>query len=593
MAFIKREDLYFGRQGVVARAQAGLIMGLLGINKLNRLHDDVTEDGSIGNVAENALRRLGVTVSSSEWDMSNIPAEGGCIVVANHPTGALDGILLISELSKVRKEFRVMSNFLLSRIPELKHYFIDVDPFDDNGGRNVSGMKRALEYVASGGMLVMFPAGEVSTWRKGFRNVADKPWSASIVRFMRKAGAPIVPVYIGASNSLLFHLAGKVHPLLRTAMLPRELLNKRGKNVSLRIATPVDVKRFDENEEPKLLGNFLRANIYYMAPERVKKRVLRRSRKCAVPEADDVIGAVGGEVLGAEIDSIRAEHRIFEYGDFEVFFSHPSHIPHMMTEIGRQREITFREVGEGTNKHIDTDSFDEYYYQLFVWDKVQSRLVGAYRMGMGGEIMKRFGLEGFYSNTLFRMAEPMGEIMSKTIEMGRSFIVSDYQRKPASLLLLWKGILYVLLKHEDYRYLLGPVSVSGEMKENSKLVIVAYLKGEHADKKEMSYIKPVTGFDTRAKIDESLIKGIKSIDLINKLVVDIERGEFAVPVLVKKYLQLNSRVLGFNTDHDFCDSLDTMILLDLKKVPENIILMVSKELKGTDIDVMARFRHIE
>lgn len=262
----------------------------------------------------------------------------------------------------------------------------------------------------------------------------------------------------------------------------------------------------------------------------------------------------------------------------------------MMIEIGRLREITFREIGEGTKQHIDTDRFDRYYHQLFVWDNGAESLVGAYRMGMGEEIMRQYGLKGFYTNSLFRMREPMGPIMSKTIELGRSFIAREYQRKLSSLMLLWKGILYVLLKHEEYRYLLGPVTISGEMEESSKLIIAAHIREFYLDRELTGFIKPVTGFRTSARIDESLIRGVQGIDLINKLVMDIEHDEFTVPVLMRKYLQLNSTVLGFNTDHDFCDALDALILLDLKRVPENTIQMLSKEL--TDIDVLARFKRI-
>lgn len=261
-----------------------------------------------------------------------------------------------------------------------------------------------------------------------------------------------------------------------------------------------------------------------------------------------------------------------------------------MIEIGSLRERTFREIGEGTKNAIDTDRFDSYYYQLFVWDREARRLVGAYRLGMGDRIMERYGLKGFYTNTLFRMKPAMGEVMGKTIELGRSFIVRDYQRKPVSLMLLWKGILYVLLRNGQFRYLLGPVTISGGFQSASKLIIASHIRDFYLDREKAGWIRPRTGIDIRVRIDESLIAGIRSIDLINRLVCDIEKNAYSIPVLIRKYLQLNSSVLGFNTDHEFCDSLDALMLLDLKKVPEETILMLSKEL--ADIDVLGRFKHI-
>lgn len=181
--------------------------------------------------------------------------------------------------------------------------------------------------------------------------------------------------------------------------------------------------------------------------------------------------------------------------------------------------------------------------------------------------------------------------MSRTIELGRSFIAREYQRKPASLMLLWKGILHVLLQNEQYRYLMGPVTVSGGFQHTSKLIIAAYVSRFYLDRKKASYIRPRTGIVVPARIDESLIAEVRPIELINKIICDIERNAFSIPVLIRKYLQLNSSVLGFNTDHEFCDSLDALMLLDLRRVPEETILMLSKEL--TDIDVIGRFKKIK
>ena len=182
----------------------------------------------------------------------------------------------------------------------------------------------------------------------------------------------------------------------------------------------------------------------------------------------------------------------------------------MMLMIATLRERTFREIGEGTKNEIDTDRFDRYYRQLFIWDNEALRLVGAYRLGLGDELMRNYGLKGFYTHTLFRMSPPMGEVMSRTIELGRSFIAREYQRKPASLMLLWKGILHVLLQNEQYRYLMGPVTVSGGFQHTSKLIIAAYVSRFYLDRKKASYIRPRTGIVVPARIDESLIAEVRT-----------------------------------------------------------------------------------
>ena len=587
MELIQPSDLYFGRRGWIARLQARLIMKVAALKKINRLYESAFSYE--GPYPEGLLHNLGVSYDVAPSDLKNIPASGPAIVIANHPTGALDGMILIDLLSKARPDVKFMGNFLLSRIGPLKRFFIDVDPFDEKSGGNVSGIRESLQHLSGGGLLVIFPAGEVATWQRGFRDVKDRPWPESVLKFIRKAQVPVVPVYIEASNSRTFRLAGKVHPMLRTLLLPRELVNKAGCSVPLRIASPILPKK-TEDLSKTAYNSYLRASVEYLKPSG-RRRPRRAERRAARKVPDEVRGDVDVKLLCSELESLRGHYRLFVSGGYEVYCAPPQQIPNMMLMIATLRERTFREIGEGTKNEIDTDRFDRYYRQLFIWDNEALRLVGAYRLGLGDEIMRNYGLKGFYTHTLFRMSPPMGEVMSRTIELGRSFIAREYQRKPASLMLLWKGILHVLLQNEQYRYLMGPVTVSGGFQHTSKLIIAAYVSRFYLDRKKASYIRPRTGIVVPARIDESLIAEVRPIELINKIICDIERNAFSIPVLIRKYLQLNSSVLGFNTDHEFCDSLDALMLLDLRRVPEETILMLSKEL--TDIDVIGRFKKIK
>lgn len=257
-------------------------------------------------------------------------------------------------------------------------------------------------------------------------------------------------------------------------------------------------------------------------------------------------------------------------------------------EIGRLREITFREVGEGTNMEIDTDKYDQYYKQLFVWDDESKRIVGGYRVGMGAEIMKNYGKKGFYTYTLFKMSDKMDPILNETLELGRSFIVKDFQRGTTSLLLLWKGILQIFVSCTSYRYMLGPASISSEYSRTSIKLIENYLRKNHFDSKISKWIKPLNPLPkfNLSKI-RKYIKDIHSVDMLDKIILDIEGGDRTIPVLIKKYLQLNGKVLSFNVDHDFNDALDVFILLDCMNVPEASLRMLSK---GQSEDVLKRFQ---
>jgi putative hemolysin len=255
----------------------------------------------------------------------------------------------------------------------------------------------------------------------------------------------------------------------------------------------------------------------------------------------------------------------------------PHTAPNILKEIGRLRELTFRSVGEGTLQASDNDCYDSYYHQLFIWDLTAKAIIGGYRMGFGNEILKQHGIPGFYTNTLFRMDEKMIPYLKKSSELGRSFISKEYQRKAFPLLLLWKGILHVLIANPEYEYLFGATSIAGKYSATSKMLIANYLKKNHGFPELSACIKPAAGMKgIKTNVDLSLVENISSMELINKLVMDIEDQEYGIPVLIRKYIQLNSQALAFNIDHDFCDALDALMLLEVKKIPEDMIKMIKR-----------------
>lgn len=593
MKLINEKELYFFGNNIASKTSAKLIMRMLGLRKINKLYSQLYQHKG-AELTSSYFKFLNTSCQISEKEIANIPKEGPLVIVSNHPSGTFDGMLLIDILSKVRPDVKFMGNMLLSRIEPLKDFFIEVNPFDSKSGKNISGLRASLAHVHSGGALVIFPAGEISTYRRFLWRIEDKNWSESMLKFIKRVNAPILPIYIDANNSKMFHVIGKIHPILRTALIPRETTNKRNMRVNVRIGSVITIRKKEDMPDLELLGRYIRGNIYCMN-EYVTGRKNRRKRnfeKKSVSTNEIVINnilePIDKEILKREIEQI-TDKKLFDYGCYEVYFTTSDAIPNMMAEIGRQREITFREIGEGTNNSIDTDHYDTYYRQLFIWDNSACALVGAYRVGMGHEIMPKYGLSGFYTNSLFGLSKEMNSVMERTVELGRSFVVKEYQRKPASLLMLWKGILYILLKNEEYNYLMGPITMSGKLSETSKVLLVNYLKKNCFDQTIARYINPTVGLKglNMKKFDYKLIEWIDSIEYIDKLILDIERRDLSVPVLLKKYLQLGGKIIGFNIDTDFNDSIDALMLLDLNLIPENKIDMLSKEL---EIDVVARFR---
>lgn len=602
---VDNSDLGIPYTTLLNKAVVKLAQSMLGINKINRLYAEAADKKGV-EFAQAILEQLGVVVESDAGRLGFIPKEGPFVLVANHPHGALDGLLLMVLVARIRPDIKFLGNFLLTRIDTLNDFFLPVDPFDARNGRNISGVRRAVEHLKSGKPLAVFPAGEVSTYQKRFSKLEDKPWSKSIVKLIFRSGVPVVPAYIDGRNSLVFHLLGKIHPMLRTVRLPLELTNKKDRSVAVAFGAPVPHKMLKNSGSVDEASVFLRANVYCLRSVlsdaavvtereealsrlRLRKKRLRGEAKGA---ACEVVEPVDPLLLVRELDSIAAERMLVRVGDMCLFCVPTSDIPWTMREIARLREVTFRAVGEGTSMELDSDEYDDLYEHLFIWDAEKQAIAGAYRIGFGDVLLDNRGFEGFYTYTLFEFSRHLNGVLRRSIELGRSFVVPEYQRRSQTLLLLWRGILHVLLRNPSYRYLMGPVSMSGGYSMAAKWLLIDYIKANHWNTELSRYVVARNGVGAlgRRAVDAELIRGVASSEEIDKLIRDVEPSGLGMPVLMKKYLLLGGRVMGFNIDPLFNDSLDAMLILDLCDVPKDKVDMVAREFTGEN--VYERFRTV-
>ena len=568
---------------------AKLVMHIMRLNKINKLYSDVyTKDGSV--FLEQLIDALGVSVEVSEEDLQKIPQEGAFITVSNHPFGGLDGIILIQLLSKIRPDYKVMANFLLKKIEPIKDYFLGVNPFESRKDiSSAGGLKEALRHLSEGKPLGLFPAGEVSAYQADSNSVEDREWSASVLKLIRKANVPVIPIYFKGSNSLLFQVLGLIHPMLRTVKLPSELLNKKNRVIKLRIGNPISVETQNSFGDIIQYGKFLRAKTYLLGSSLEVKKFFLKSQK-AGKKVEAIAKEVPVEMLKKDISDIQEDYLLFSMKNYSVYCAPTIKIPNILNEIGRLREVTFRAVGEGTNRSIDLDEFDLYYYHLFIWDNDTNRIVGAYRVGKGKDIIDRYGVKGFYIHTLFKIRKEMLPVLYESIELGRSFIVEDYQRKPFPLFMLWKGILYFLIKNPEYRYLVGPVTISGKYTDVSKELIMKFIKRNHWNEEFARYIIPRCKYrvETNDPDVEVMVEASgDNIATLDKVIGDIEPSSDKLPVLLKKYISLNGRITVFNIDQKFNMCLDGLLILDLFDVPMSTVEALSKEIN--DATILTRF----
>ncbi len=524
-------------------------------------------------------------------DLKRIPKEGPFITVSNNPLGGLDVLLLIKIITKIRPDYKVLVNKFIYEIEPLRAFLISIGTYEKRGFRHpkLTELKHAINSLNTNVSFGVFPAGLVASSPFSVNSSVDRAWDISSLKMLKKAGVPIVPIYFKGNQNWLFHMFGGIHPLFKPSRLPADFFTKKGSAIKIRIGNPVSIAEQDEYKNIYLFRRYLRSRIYALGTSLEPKRFFANLLSWKPKKVEPIIDAVPQEIIAQEMDNLRDSYLLFESGDFEVFCAPSLEMPNVLKEIGRLREITFREVGEGSNKSLDLDDYDLYYQQLIVWDFKNKKIAGAYRVGMGKDIIEQFGVNGFYISSLFKIKKDAIPILRESLELGRSFIVKEYQRKPLSLFLLWKGILYFLLKHNEYRYMIGPASISNEFSKFSKNLIVSFLKNNYYDNALARNFTPRKEFKIKRTrhVDQKLFLDIaQDIGKLDKFIFEIE-NDYGIPVLLKKYIKLNAKIIGFNVDPDFNNCLDGLVIVDIFGVPYETLKALSKEIQ--DDSILERF----
>ncbi len=521
--------------------------------------------------ADRALQATGVRTRFADEELAQVPKEGTVIVVSNHPFGGIEGIILISLLKRVRPDVKAMANYLLAAIPEMREDFIFVDPFGSKNSAkvNMRPIKDSLNWLKDGHLLIVFPSGEVSSFDRRTLRVRDPAWSASIAALARKTNATVVPMFFPGRNSLFFILLGLIHPRLRTSLLPRQLANKKGHTIRVRIGSPLNTKALEPfSTDDVQLIKYLRFRSYLLAERETHRTRRFISLHPPMLPSEPIISAVPAAALAQEIASLPPACKLVAAGDFEVYVAEAAQIPFCLREIGRLREITFRAVGEGTGNDIDLDAFDRYYAHLIMWNVTRQEIVGSYRLGLTDKIAEAYGVRGLYTRTLFRFDAKLLSKISPAIELGRSFIRAEYQKAYASLFLLWKGISTFIGRNPRYRNLFGPVSITNEYREASRCMILASMR-QTCMADDIAYLVKPKFPPKPPRHSEWCLKEymeyLNDIDQVADYVSEIEPDGKDIPVLLRQYLKLGGKLLSFNVDPEFSSVVDGLIVVDLLK----------------------------
>lgn len=554
----------------------GPVERFLSIDHINhhheRLHQSLFSAGSSDkSVFETILDVLKIRFACDAAEMAQIPPDGPLIVVANHPFGGVEGVIMGAMLSRIRPDVRVMGNYLLKRIAGLGDRIFAVNPFEGRQARDsLQGLKQCLSWVKKGGALIVFPAGEVASWHSKEGRVSDPDWSPHVAALVRITRATTLPVYIPGRNSALFSMAGMVSPRLRTMLLARELENKTSRTFTIHIGRPIPWTHLKRHADDAAIIDYLRVNTEILNLRSSRSRSsfagfgMNGGRNRRI---DPLIKAIPGPVMKQEVALLPEAQLLVKQGELCVYIARSVQIPNLLKEIGRLREITFRQVHEGTGRAVDLDDFDIHYHHLFLWNHDTSELVGGYRLGMVDRILHEFGSKGLYTNTLFRFKPELLRFLTPAIEFGRSFIRSEYQKKFNSLILIWRGIGEFISRNPHYKIFFGPVSISRDYHSVSKDLMVRFLTKTQMHTKLSPYVTPRRPYRAsrfRFLKSAAIECAFRDIEDVSFLISEIEKDGKGVPVLLKHYLKLNGKLLSFSIDEGFSGVVDGLLMVDLR-----------------------------
>lgn len=511
---------------------------------------------------DTVLAAESIQLNYNESELKHIPADKPAVLLARHLFGELDPVLMLQLMLQKNPRSKIITfyeNPYADRFPE---YFITVDLDGDKPISELLKMKSTLnQHLEQGGIVGLFPARRRFFTKKKDRFL-DTKWEPAMTRLINNMKLPVIPI--------------DFQRIKKTKDAPSD----GPQLVTARVGSPISVPEQESFKTVNRLTKFLRARTLALGtPIDVKQFYFPSIVK--IDAKHQIAPPIADELIHKEMAAIKdLGQLLFTQSEFEVYYARARQVPNCMLEIGRLREITFRAVDEGSNKPRDMDEYDIYYTQLIIYDKEAQRIIGGYRIGRGDNIYTAYGIKGFYIASLFKFKKKFGKYLSQAAELGRAYIIPEYQKKRLPLFLLWRGILGFLLENPQYKYLIGPLSISQQYSDISKQVIIEFIKQNYYDEELASYVKPRKPFKVKQKdvdVDIILENLQGEISKLDNFIEDIEPKHFRIPVLMKKYIKQNARIISFNVDPKFSDTLDGLMILNIAELPQETIEALKKD----------------
>lgn len=495
--------------------------------------------------------------SYSNNDIENIPATGRVVVIANHPLGALDALCLLKLISVIRKDVKIVTNDFLAGVKSLDSLFIKINNFKQSQSK--LSIQRIYDALNNDEAVIIFPAGEVS--RVSPYGIRDGSWQKGFIKFAQKTKSPILPILVDAKNSKAFYTISILNKTFSTILLSDEMFKQKDKNISIKIGKLIPNKNILlKDTDISDLVKLYKKHLYGL--KKGKRLFFKTQNAIAISESKQSIKK-----------ELKQSKLLGKTGDGKLIYLYTYQSDSaLLKEIGRLREVSFRQVNEGVNKKRDTDKYDKYYKHIVLWDEDDLEIVGAYRIADAKSVLKEYGFDGFYANTLFEFQESFRPYLENSIELGRSFVQPKYWGSRA-LDYLWFGIGAYLKANPHIKYMYGPVSLSASLSPIAQDLIVHFYSNYFEADNQI--VKVRNGFEYHYE-DEELLNMTANHNYKKDLGVlksSLKTLDASIPTLYKQYGDVcedgGVTFHGFNLDKDFSNCIDGFIMVEIQKIKKS------------------------
>lgn len=513
------------------------------------------QNSSAFDFIEATLEYFNIDITINKNQLSRIPAYGRTVIIANHPLGALDALALLNVVKDVRKDVKIVASNFLSEFNNIKDVLIPIE--NVRGKMDRSSVEAIYDALKKEQAVIIFPSGEVSRARPN--GIKDTRWQKGFLKVASKMQAPILPIHIDAKNSNSFYLISMLNKSLATATIPHEMFKYKDKNISFNIGKTIPYESYNIPSLPMQdVVKLLRKHFYLFAKK--NKAIFKTHNAIALPE--------NRQELKHELQNAKALGETKDGKKIYLYSNEEENV--ILKEIGRLREISFRQVKEGSGKKRDIDEFDYYYEHIILWDDKDLEIVGSYRIVKAKEIIDVFEAEGLYTATLFDYKKEFSKYFNEGIELGRSFVQPKYWNSRA-LDYLWQGIGAYMRANPDIRYMFGTVSISRSYDNYSvALLVYFYMNYFGAKNKSVAHRDSYNiSSENKSKFETLFVNNDFNEDLLT-LKNELQLGGYAIPTLYKQYCDLcdedGVQFMDFGIDKEFDDCVDGFIVVDVQKL---------------------------